>query len=115
MITSTLTHAPHPPPRTPHPPPSTPHPSPSFQIDSSEVITEPEHTAAAKGLGLLQARTSAKTGKGVTDAFNELVIAVYDKDKATVSDVTGVKREVHGPSHRTLFDMSSTTPSSGQV
>ena len=28
----------------------------------------------------LQARTSAKTGEGVTEAFSSLVISIYDKD-----------------------------------
>lgn len=49
----------------------------------THVVVEAEHAAAVKSLGLnLSARTSAKTGDGVVNAFNELVIAIYDADKA---------------------------------
>ena len=41
---------------------------------------------------MIQARTSAKTGEGVVEAFNELVIAVYNKDKANNTTKTATKK-----------------------
>lgn len=53
------------------------------KTDLTPVVNEAEHNASVKGLSLsLAARTSAKTGEGVNRAFERLVVAVYDADKA---------------------------------
>ena len=53
------------------------------KTDLTPVVNEAEHMASVKSLGLsLSARTSAKTGDGVNQAFEALVISVYDTDKA---------------------------------
>ena len=52
------------------------------KTDMQAVVSEPEHSAAVSSLNLnLSSRTSAKTGDSVIEAFNALVIAVYDADK----------------------------------
>ena len=44
-------------------------------------VTEEEHAAAVTSLGLqLSARCSAKTGDSVTEAFERMVVKVYDEN-----------------------------------
>ncbi|TMW55609.1 hypothetical protein Poli38472_010491 [Pythium oligandrum] len=50
--------------------------------DADGFVLAPAHEEAATKLKVLEKRTSAKTGKNVRDAFEQLLIAVYDQDKA---------------------------------
>jgi len=47
----------------------------------ASFVSKEEHEKACKELGLLSARTSAKTGHGVENAFCELIIRIYDQDR----------------------------------
>lgn len=49
-------------------------------------VGEKEHVAACKELDLQSSRTSAKTGQGVEKAFTDLIIRIYDLDKAKAKD-----------------------------
>lgn len=54
------------------------------KTDLTPVVNEAEHMASVKSLGLtLSARTSAKSGDGVNQAFEALVLSVYDADKTS--------------------------------
>jgi len=49
--------------------------------DSGTFVSEEDHKRAASKLGLLEARTSAKTGQGVEQAFKDLILRIYDNDR----------------------------------
>lgn len=71
------------------------------KIDLTPVVSEAEHQAAVQSLGLtLEARTSAKTGEGVKNAFNDLVIAVYDADKTKQGKVKGPEKLTVGATNQ---------------
>mmetsp|Transcript_27649 Transcript_27649/g.55274 ORF Transcript_27649/g.55274 Transcript_27649/m.55274 type:complete len:227 (-) Transcript_27649:24-704(-) len=50
--------------------------------DKSNFVKASEHNNATNSLNLQSSRTSAKTGEGVVDAFERLIIRIYDMDKA---------------------------------
>ena len=55
----------------------------SSQCDKPAEVSEEEQASATSQLGLsLSARTSARTGEGIAEAFETLIIKVYDSDKA---------------------------------
>lgn len=54
------------------------------KIDLQQAVSSAEHSNAVSNCGLeLQARTSAKTGEGVSEAFTTLIISIFDKDKGS--------------------------------
>ncbi|KAE8905582.1 hypothetical protein PF005_g12079 [Phytophthora fragariae] len=55
--------------------------SPQAMLDTNYVDPE-QHEAAATTLGLMHQRASAKTCHNVRQAFEDLVIAIYDADKS---------------------------------
>jgi len=48
---------------------------------SGTFVSKEDHHREAAELNLLQARTSAKTGEGVEQAFKELILRIYDNDR----------------------------------
>ena len=51
-------------------------------LENGTSVSAEEQTLAIKKFGFtLGARTSAKTGEGIQDAFEKLVIHVYETDK----------------------------------
>jgi len=50
-------------------------------VAGGTFVSKEEHERDAQSLGLLSARTSAKSGFCVEKAFNELIIRIYDQDR----------------------------------
>ena len=53
---------------------------------TDNFVSEELHLSEAKAHELMANRTSAKTGAGVEKAFNELIIRIYDRDKAKAKE-----------------------------
>ena len=52
------------------------------KVDKHAMVSLDEHNEATGKFGLkLNARTSAKTGEGIDEAFEKLVCHVYESDK----------------------------------
>ncbi|CAK4619259.1 hypothetical protein LEN26_015988 [Aphanomyces euteiches] len=49
---------------------------------SISVVSQEDHDAAISEAGIMSIRASAKTGQNVVEAFEKLVIEVYNQDKA---------------------------------
>ena len=75
---------------------------------AGDVVTQAEHDAAthqpqsAPVSELMSARTSAKTGQGVEKAFQDLIIKIYEHDKAHSKDALAHNGgiELGGPTGR---------------
>jgi len=54
-----------------------------IDLDAQRKVSEAEHSTAAAGIGLsMEACTSARTGTNVDEAFEKLIMKVYDNDQS---------------------------------
>jgi len=49
---------------------------------AGNFVSQEDHSREARSLGLMSARTSAKTGEGVEKAFTDLILRIYENDRA---------------------------------
>mmetsp|Transcript_28702 Transcript_28702/g.37634 ORF Transcript_28702/g.37634 Transcript_28702/m.37634 type:complete len:227 (-) Transcript_28702:366-1046(-) len=70
-------------------------------LEDKRTVSEAEMSTAAAGLGLALSRcTSAKTGENVDQAFEELIIQVYNCDKAKRGTFKGGVQLKNSPQDR---------------
>jgi len=71
-----------------------------IDLVDKRVVHDAEQASAAAGLGLsMHQSTSAREGTNVDDAFETLILQVYDNDKAKKGRFTGVNLSTTNQSH----------------